>query len=172
MRPRRRGFLLILSLLLVTIILILGMGLLGSQAPKYGAAVRAADAAQARAMALAGMEDARIKLAKDVQFPPRQDKDRPIDPDHLRQDKFAYSETLRGNPDSQNHLGYTVIVDFKYEREVVVPNVDEPVRYGIYRLTSIGFVGPRADPIAQRSVYAEYDIQTGNFIRFEDRGSF
>ncbi|MBI3929354.1 MAG: hypothetical protein HY319_27655 [Armatimonadetes bacterium] len=163
---RRRGFMMVLCLLMLTLLLVAGMALHGSQAAKYRGAVSAVGGVQAKAAALSGMDDARLKLAKDVRFPPKKGKEK-------GQIKFAYSENLR-NPATTpepEQVGYTVVVDYSDEVEVVVPPFDQPVRYGIYKITSIGLVGPRDRPIAQRILYAEWDIERGRFIRFDDHGS-
>lgn len=162
MRRRSRAFVLVTALLLSVILLMSGLGIMSAQASRYAASALIADSLQAKNAALSGLEDVRVKLAKDVKFPPRKSKDR-------GQTKFAYSETLL--PDAVRPISYTVIVDFEYERDVVVPNRFAPYRWGVYRITVNGYVGPRAEPIALSQLYAEYDISTGQFIRFEDRSS-
>jgi hypothetical protein len=158
--------------LLVTIIfLVTGLGVLSAQAARYAASARVAEGMQAKNAALAGLEDVRVKLAKDVHFPPRKSKRR-------GQTKFAYSETLFEDPgDANRQVTYSVVVDFALERQCQVANPDPdliqwlPYRWGLYRITVSGYVGPRAQPIAQSMFYAEYDIGTAQFIRFEDRSS-
>ncbi len=170
-RGRRDGFLLVASLLITMIFLVTGLGIMSAQASRYAASARVAEGVQAKNAALSGLEDVRVKLAKDVQFPPRKSKNR-------GQMKFAYSETLfevSGEPNSK--VTYSVVVDFELERQCQVVNPDPsltqwlPFRWGIYRITVSGYVGPRNSPIAQSLLYAEYDIGTGQFIRFEDRSA-
>jgi hypothetical protein len=170
-RLKRRGFLLIAALLMSIIFLVTGLGVLSAQASRYAASARIAEGMQAKNAALSGLEDVRVKLAKDVHFPPRKSKSR-------GQTKFAYSETLfEDAADPTRQVTYSVVVDFGLERQCQVPNEDPdlvqwlPFRWGLYRITVSGYVGPRAEPIAQSMFYAEYDIGTGQFIRFEDRGS-
>lgn len=172
MRRAPKGFLMIAALLITIIFLVTGLGILSAQASRYAASARIAEGMQAKNAAFSGLEDVRVKLAKDVHFPPRKSKNR-------GQTKFAYSETLFDDPaDVNRQVTYSVVVDFALERQVQVPNEDPdlvewlPYRWGLYRITVSGYVGPRAQPIAQSMFYAEYDIGTGRFIRFDDRGSF
>ena len=162
MRRRRRAFVLITALLLSVILLVSGLGIMSAQASRYAASALIADSLQAKNAALSGIEDVRVKLAKDVKFPPRKSKDR-------GQTKFAYSENLLLDPDRP--VSYSVIVDFEYEREVNVQGRFAPFRWGVYRITVNGYVGPRNEPIALCQLYAEYDISTGQFLRFEDKSS-
>lgn len=171
MRRRRGGFLLVAALLITIVFLVSGLGILSAQASRYAASARIAEGMQAKNAALAGLEDVRVKLAKDVHFPPRKSKAR-------GQSKFAYSETLsEPGVELNRQVTYSVVVDFGLEREVQVPNPEPslvqwlPYRWGVYRITVSGYVGPRAKPSAQSLFYAEYDIGTARFIRFQDRGS-
>ena len=172
---KKKGFLLIASLMVTAIFLVTGLGIMGAQASRYAASARVAEGMQARNAAISGLEDVRVKLAKDVQFPPRKSKSR-------NQYKFAYSETLYevlGEPETK--VTYSVVVDFELERQCQVINPDPnptqrftqwlPYRWGLYRITVSGYVGPRDQPVAQSMIYAEYDIGTARFIRFEDRSS-
>ena len=171
MRRKQGGFLLVASLMVTVVFLVTGLGIMGAQASRYAASARVAEGVQAKNAALSGLEDVRVKLAKDVQFPPRKSKARD-------QTKFAYSETLyevTGEPETK--ITYSVVVDFALERQCQVINPDPsltqwlPYRWGIYRITVSGYVGPRDQPLAQSMLYAEYDIGEGRFIRFEDRSS-
>jgi hypothetical protein len=148
-----------------TLFLVTGLGLLSAQVSRYASAARVAEGLQAKNAALSGMEDVRIKLAKDVKFPPRKNQDRD-------QFKFAYSENIL-TPVGSPSISYTVVVDYELEHEAQVPKSNRwaPYRWGVYRITVNGFYGPRAQPMAQSALYAEYDIGTGRFIRFDDRGS-
>ncbi len=157
-----RGFVLVAALMIGVIFLVTGLGIMSAQASRYAASAVIAEGLQAKNAALSGLEDVRVKLAKDVKFPPRKSKDR-------GQSKFAYSENLLVDPDRP--VSYSVVIDYELEREVNVPNRWAPYRWGGYRITVSGYVGPRNSPIAQAMVYAEYDINTGQFIRLEDRSS-
>lgn len=135
---KRRGFLLVTSLLFVIMLLLLGMGFLGSQAARYKGARRAAQSAQAKGLALGGLEECRVKLERDVNFPPP--------PSGPNQFLFTYSERLDfpdGTPGS-----YTVIIDRTYEQPP----------YQVWTVTSIGSVGPPDTPIAQYTLKAELDV--------------
>lgn len=169
---RPRGFLIIAALLITIIFLVTGIGILSAQASRYGASVRVAEGMMAKNAALSGLEDVRVKLAKDVNFPPTKSK-------HRNQTKFAYSEILYdGDGDLNRQVTYSVVIDFALEREaqVTTPLPERkdqwlPYRWGVYRIDVVGFVGPRHDPISQSNFYAEFDIGSGKFIRFEDQSS-
>lgn len=131
---RRRGVLLIVAMLVLSLLLILGMGIMGSQQARYRAAVRSVDSAQALCLAEAGLEDVRVKLEKDRSFPPLAADD---------QSSFSYSETLSN---AGQELGsYYVEIDWSYD---VAP-------YSILKITCIGCVGPRENPRAQRTLRGE-----------------
>lgn len=164
-RGGRRGFLLVASLMLAGLFLVTGLGLLSAQASRYAASARIAEGAQAKNAALSGLEDVRVKLAKDVKFPPRKGKER-------EQFKFAYSENLP-SPAGAPPISYSVVIDYELEYEVQVPKSNRwaPYRWGVYRITISGYYGPRANPLATSMLYAEYDIHSAKFIRFDDRSS-
>ncbi|MFN8613721.1 MAG: hypothetical protein U0931_39670 [Vulcanimicrobiota bacterium] len=131
---KRRGVMVVVALLVLSLLLILGMGVLSSQQARYRAATRSSDSAQALCLAEAGLEDVRCKLEKDRQFPPRAADD---------QSSFSYSETLKNGT---VELGsYYVEIDWRYD---VAP-------YNILKITVIGCVGPRENPRAQRTLLAE-----------------
>lgn len=131
---QRRGVLLIVAMLVLSLLLILGMGLMSSQQARYRAAVHSVDSAQALCLAEAGLEDVRVKLEKDRAFPPEAADD---------QSSFSYSETMSG---AGQELGsYYVEIDWSYD---VAP-------YYLLKITTIGCVGPRENPRAQRVLRAE-----------------
>jgi len=133
----RRGFLLITALLSVVVLLLLGFGLLGSQAARFRGVTRAAESAQARGLAMAGLEDARAKLENDVSFPPA--------PSGEGQFLFTYSERL----DLPGTMGsYTVIVDRTHEGPP----------YQVLHVTAIGSLGRLDLPTAQHTLKAELDL--------------
>lgn len=82
---RRLGSSLIATLFLVLFLFILGLGFLGRRAPLYDSAVYGVLEARALAIAQAGIEDARVKLNHDHDFPPPGDEE---------QEVFSYRETL------------------------------------------------------------------------------
>lgn len=156
---RRRGFLLITSLMITVILLLLGMGLLGSQSSRYEASKQTAYSSQARQLAIAGLEDARVKLELDVNFPP------PAGPGQL---KFSYSESL-DLPYADPVTGtYTVTIDMTHATDAGAHII----------VTSIGSVGPPTAPIGQYRLRGEIDnapsgrppnaqsIQRNRFFRY------
>jgi hypothetical protein len=138
---KQRGILLITALLVAVILLLVGMGLLGSQASRYDAAKQFSYTAQARQLALAGLEDARVKLEMDLNFPPEPGPG---------QEAFSYSETLFKGP--PNDGTYTVTVDFAYAND---PNS------AYIAVTSVGTLGDPIKPIAQYRFRAEIDNKLG-----------
>lgn len=86
-RLNRRASALIAVLLVTTAMLVLGLGLLTQKSRQYQSAARQRQAAQARAVAQAGLVDFEIKKRKDHSFPPR----RAEGANH-----FSYSESFAG----------------------------------------------------------------------------
>ena len=147
-----------MALLLLTIMLIGGLGLMASRAGGARAASEAVLSVQADAIARAGLEDALLKLSMDTNFPPGYPW-----PDD--QNFFAYSENFgRGS--------YSVVVELNYVRKLidetafVVPTRNN--EYQIYRILSTGIVGPREEPLARRTVRADRDNINGRLIRYYD----
>lgn len=125
--------------MLTTILLLLGMGFISSQATAYAGNKQAALASQARQLALAGLEDARVKLELDIDFPP---------PPGPGQALFSYSELLPLPTSPPNNQGsYLVIVD----------SSEASTGAKEYRLTAVGSVGPPREPIAQYRIEAAID---------------
>jgi Tfp pilus assembly protein PilX len=137
---KKRGFLLITSLMITVILLLLGMGLLGSQSSRYEASKQSVYTSQARQLALAGLEDARIKLELDVNFPP------PPGPGQVR---FSYSESLELPYDPPVAGTYTVTVDMTH--------ADDTGAYIV--VTSVGSVGRPTEPVGQYRLRGEIDNQ-------------
>lgn len=136
---RRRGFILVLALLLMVVLLLLAMGQLSAREAQYRAAIQASAGAQALALAEAGLEDARVKLNRDEDFPPRGAED---------QNLFCYSEVVLDLDDSTVVGRYDVTVDLRWaggETRVV-------------RLSSVGIAGPVGTPLARRKLTIELDF--------------
>jgi hypothetical protein len=117
-------------------------------------------------LCLAAWEDVRVKLGTDILFPPSV----------ATQPFFAYSEDVYDG-DGQLYGTYTVAIDVRYERftrassDIAVPSATN-LSQGIYLVTCIGKVGPRAlEPTAERVMTYEIDMTTFNVIRVHDRGS-
>lgn len=151
---------------------------MSAQAARMKVAQSQTKALQAKALCDAAWEDVRVKLGKDILFP------LPVD----GQDFFAYSEDVNFTNDDGNEelLGsYTVVIDFKvnattrdhpgdlsFEPDISIPQ-------GIFGITCIGKVGPRAaPPEAEREMYYEILMTDPNnlghsfsVIRVEDKSS-
>jgi hypothetical protein len=161
---RSRGFLLIFGLLVMVLLLILGLAFLGKQADAYRSATQAAAANVAMECAMAGLEDVRVKLMNDVNFPP---------PGDDKQLQFAYSEVLL-DVDTPAEVGsYSVVIDSRWQ--------DPPVQ--ILKVEVTGFAGdPDRPSVSRRRISAEWDMaeierngsapnpNVGRFINFQDHG--
>lgn len=167
------GSLLVAALLLFTLLLTLGLGLMSGQAARMRAARAQAQAIQARAIALAGWEDVRAKLGKDILFPQTSQT----------QDFFSYSEDVYDL--DGNYIGnYVVQIDMRWEsvtRDTTVnpdprdPGFESTVYepQSIYPITCVGKLaeGRVGEVFAERVLYFELDVKNWNVIRMEDRGS-
>jgi hypothetical protein len=137
---RRRGFALVLALLLVSLLLIFGLAFLGKRSWQYRASVNNALRTQAQALAEAGMEDVRSKLEKDYDFPPGRNKP-------FSAAVYSYCEDLSFGASPVG--SYTVTVDLGRR---LGP-------FHVIRVASVGFAGPdRMNPQATFRIYAELDI--------------
>ncbi len=167
----QRGSLVIMALLVSVALLVLGLGLLGSQAAKYEAANKTREGYRAKALAMAGLEDVRVKLSKHVLFPPKRVDI--TDAISQVQNFFSYSEDVRNSAgDVVGH--YTVVVDRSWQRERAGdssgPAEDGKILTGIWAVTVTGKTGPRdARPIAERTFYVEFNAFNMEVVRFEDR---
>ncbi len=158
---RRRGFLLIFGLLVLVVLLILGLGFLGKQADAYRSATQAAASSVALECAMAGLEDARVKLMKDLRFPP---------PGDVEQLQFAYTEVLN-DLDGTPVGAYTVTIDSRW--------ADPPAEILVVEVE--GSAGDPSQPgQAFRTLRVEWDLapqrgggpnpNLGRFINFQDLG--
>ncbi len=134
-----RGFLLISSLLLCVLLLTLGLGIMGSRSRFYEASSQNRRAAQARALAEAGFEDARVKLMKDYDFPPLGADDQAL---------FSYHEAMPDVGGGPVIGGYVVTLDSTYRQPP----------YRVERITATGYLGPRDNPTAVHKIEAELDL--------------
>jgi hypothetical protein len=128
---------LVLTLLLMGIFLIMGMGFLQQRVAQNRAAVAAVEEVQARAIARSGLEDAMAKFRKHHDFPPQSD---------LAQSRYSYSEQML-DVDGEPVGSYSVSVDTRYAAG----------KYWLLRLSSTGIVGPASQPLASCTLYAEID---------------
>ncbi len=133
-----RGSALIGVLLVLSLLLVMGLGLLSQRSNLYEEMRRANDAARARSLAQAGMVDAYIKLVKDPSFPPS----RPSD-----DARFTYGETVVST--SGERVGnYTVVVDTSRKSEP----------FFVIRVTSTGVLGNSLDPSGRYTITGEIDL--------------
>ena len=176
MRQRHKpsGSLIVAALLLFALLLTIGLGLMSSQAARMRGARAQNEAIQARALALAGWEDVKLKLGKDVLFPLTA----------ATQDVFSYSEDVYRS-DGTTYVGnYVVIIDLRWQaftRETAInPNPLDPdfesrvtEIQSIYPIRCIGkLADARVGEIrAERELYFELDVKNWRVIRMEDRGS-
>lgn len=135
---RRRGFVLLLSLLLVVLLLVVGLAFLGQKALQYRSAGEAQLAAQAKALAEAGLEDFRIKLQRDLDFP-----------------RYTIDQAVSAYSEQVSTIGsYTVSVNATYQMQP----------YAILVVTSLGEVGDSArQAVSRRALRAEVDL--ARFVR-------
>ena len=141
----RRGYLMPMAILIMGILVVTGMGFLSAQSRNYRAAVQSSSGHQARSIAVAGIEDAHIKLLKDPEFPPPGDEGQYL---------FTYQEELRdvGGGPVVGH--YAVTVDTTYAEGpyyvIVVTSRGEELSKGIHYTVRAEFdVAPfdREDPL-------------------------
>ena len=126
---------------MISLVLVIVLGYLGARSLEYSATTKMQQTLVAQGLAEAGMEDSRVKLEKDMFFPPL---------GGYGQDTFTYSEDLT-DPESGVMVGsYTVTLDCS-KRE-------SP--YSIVRIQSIGSSGLRTDPKARYRIYAELDVSS------------
>ena len=163
----RRGSLIIAALLLFSIMLALGLGLMSSQSARMKAARAQTASLQAKALALSAWADVRTKLGKDLFFPPRLEG----------QGLFSYGEDIY-DAEGELYGSYSVMIDTRYldfqrgAGNVITSNSLSNVPLGYYLITCVGKVGPRgAPPEAERTMYFEVDARTFKVIRMHDRES-
>lgn len=170
---KRQGSLLVAALLLFSLLLVLGLGLMSSQTARVKAARAQSEAAQAKALALSGWEDVKVKLAKDILFPQSAES----------QTYLSYSENVYNS--ANEYVGsYMVIVDLRWHsvtRDTSVspdptdPNYESRIYepQSIYPITCIGKVAESriAQVTSERVLYFELDMRNWRVIRMEDRGS-
>jgi hypothetical protein len=178
LKPRRlharRGSLLVAALLLFALLLTLGLGLMSAQSARMRAARAQSLAIQARSLALAGWEDVRTKLGKDLLFPMTVDS----------QDFFSYSEDVY-DLDGRYEGSYVVLIDLRWQAytrgtdgshpDPLDPSYESQLfeHQSIYPITCVGKLatGRVGEVLAERELYFELDVKNWKVIRMEDRGS-
>ena len=133
---KRRASTLLAALALLSLILVLGLAFLTRRSAEYQVANLQVTRAQARALAFAGLEDARAKLDRDFSFPPAME---------INHQAFQYAELVYDLDDTTLLGSYEVIVDQTYN--------DDP--YRVITLESTGMAG--YPPRARYRVQAELD---------------
>jgi len=98
-RRGRRGAILAVVMLLLIVLFVMGMTLLSVKNTQAKSSMMMRFGKMAKYIALAGMENARVKLMKDLDFPPED-----IIEDHC----FTYAEELQF-PDGSPSAGYYVV---------------------------------------------------------------
>jgi hypothetical protein len=155
-RKWARGSVLIASLLLSSIILLVGLGFWGKRRAQYQATLSQRGQMVALSLAEAGLEEARIKLLKDRNFPPWQEG----------QQSFSYRENLAAG-------SYEVILRRLPRENPPPPNNPVPgAQPNEYILVEcIGSAGPVGAPNARRRIQAEM-VTRGVVLSFRDLGGF
>ena len=136
---RRKGMLIVVALLVLGVALVAGMGLMTSQVSNYRGVKAVEDAAQALCLAQAGLEDARLKLERDLDFPPKGDPGQTL---------FTYSEDVL--------LAGKRIGAYRVSIDTALQSSD----YDMIRIISTGLVGPGEDPSAQRTLKVDLDTDS------------
>ncbi|MFN8612947.1 MAG: hypothetical protein U0931_35740 [Vulcanimicrobiota bacterium] len=132
-----RGFLLIFCLMLGVLLCLLTMALLSQQLLGRGSAKKLQDLVQARCLAEAGLENVRMKLDKDLRFPPHLAPECPV---------FSYSQACY-DVDDQVIGFYKVEIDYR----LTAPP------YGLLKIRSEGLLGEAFQPRARCCLRAELD---------------
>jgi Tfp pilus assembly protein PilX len=154
--PRKtHGFLVVTSLLFCIVLLLLGMGFMESQASRYKSVVYSGQGSQARALAMAGLEDARVKIQNDATFPPQfTGSADPLNGYSFASESqlvFSYMETYTL---SSNVKGsYSVVINATYSSDAYP--------YQVYQIDSIGILGNTTEPTAVYHMQAEMDTSNG-----------
>lgn len=133
-RGGQGGSALVFALLISILLAVVGLYLIGARRGVYAGARSTVYSAQARALALAGMEDMTVKLAKDAFFPTGIPDEQKV---------FSYKETLQDPSDKDKVWG-------TYQCTMDRTRADE----GLLFLLSVGTVGPIKGPHARYRVAA------------------
>lgn len=129
---------------MIALVLVVVLGYLGARALEYSSTTRMQQVLMAQGLAEAGMENARVKLEKDMFFPPL---------GGYGQYGFCYSEDMTDSANPLQVVGsYSVTLDCS-KRE-------SP--YCVVRVQSVGSAGSRTNPRARYRIYAELDVSSYN----------
>lgn len=146
-----------MALLLTTLLLVLGLGLLTRKATQYSGVRSAELSKQALFLAQSGLEDALLKLGKDRTFPP---------PSPQEQSLYTYSEDVYSADGSTLVGRYRVDID---KTLAVKPSY-------VLQIRARGLVGTSPQtPGSQRTINAELDLNPSSstyfqLLNYQDRG--
>lgn len=147
MKKGRQASLYLMVLLLTSLFLVLGMAYLAAQGPEARVSQDVVESAQAYELARAGVEECRLKLAKDQRFPPT---------GGLESRSFTYSESLR---DGEKRVGtYRITVDLSR---------DGPPHH-LYEIISRGYTGVPGKPGAEAEVRCWISSLTLQVVRWHE----
>ena len=146
-RSAKRGATLVLALFVVAVIFVAGLGFAERSQAQYRASVQTGRAAEAMALAEAGLDDALTKLRRDWAFPPASAED---------QTNFSYQDSLT------NSRGDTV-GSYQVDLDLSQMKLDHKVLI----IRSKGRVGPTSAPSAERSVEVEVDMDPTRATYFQ-----
>lgn len=156
----KRGSALIVTLLMCALLLVAGGTLLAARAGTYRGVKASALSATARELAMAGLEETRVRLVHDYNFPPQAAEDQP---------EYQVVEQVLA-PDGVEVAGYYMVrleVSHKYD----------PYRF--IEVESLGLVGSLTEPRARRLLRATLDLRGDaasnptffRWLRIVDEGS-
>jgi Tfp pilus assembly protein PilX len=132
----QHGSVIILVLLLLVLMFTMGMTILGMKMTQARSSMMMKQALIAKQIAISGIEDARLKLLKDIDFPPRGGNDDVL---------YSYSEILQFPGDSEPVGEFTVTVDSSCNEPEKPSNYDRKVT-----ITSVGIMKDKAGQVAAR----------------------
>lgn len=153
---KNRGLALMLVLFLTAFLLVLALGLLQRRSAQYKSANSQVQALQAYELAQAGLESARVRLDKDLSFPPRGE----------HQLQFQSTEPVY-DVDNATVVGY-------YQLEIDSRWAQEP--YYLLKVTSTG-CWPHPDrPEARRKLRVQLDLNPAHasyyrWVQWTDDGT-
>ncbi len=140
---RRKGFLLVFALMLTVLITVIGFGMLSAFKGNYAASRSVLESIQARSLARSGMEDVRVKLARNPFFPSGVGDEQKV---------FSYSEIVR-DFDGNDIGSYQVTVDRSWRDT-----------HHVILVESIGIAGEAEANSARHTLYGELHTQEGNYV--------
>lgn len=152
---KRKGFALVLALLISTLLLVLGMAFMTKQSYRYRLARLSAEALAAKALALSGIENSRVKLEHDMLFPP---------PDERYHDEYSYREVVCDLGTTTEVGSFEVTVDRRW--------MDPP-----YEVIVITSEGHPINSAARYRIRAELDVKDSRgsywqFVRWEENSAY